>query len=107
MVDQSDKLLLALRYLVQDFYLGGSAQSYTMDQLFTKIDAKFIADLTQGDFLSGVDKDLLTEIYPIRNLQIDNELMHLQKIRMDDGYRSQSNITLVRLVNGQPTINKN
>jgi hypothetical protein len=62
--------------------------------------------MKMGDFLDGADYDLLDTSYPIYNTPNDPYIRNAQ-IRIDSGFSSIDKMARVRMVNLQPTINKN
>mmetsp|Transcript_33877 Transcript_33877/g.24932 ORF Transcript_33877/g.24932 Transcript_33877/m.24932 type:complete len:322 (-) Transcript_33877:362-1327(-) len=106
LVDDAELLLLALRYMVQDFLMGGAVVTAPIEQWITGMDFDFVDIIKDGEFLEGTDKDLLNTVYPVFNTPM-NALIYDTKIRMDAGFTYKDKIAHTRLINMLPTINKN
>lgn len=79
--------------------MGGLLSTMSTDSWINGFNASFISEMSSGDFYAGADKDLLTEVFPIRNLEPSNPLMYYSDRRIDDGFSAFANITKMRLVN--------
>mmetsp|Transcript_9644 Transcript_9644/g.9315 ORF Transcript_9644/g.9315 Transcript_9644/m.9315 type:complete len:155 (+) Transcript_9644:1138-1602(+) len=106
LVSDSFQLFTALRFLVQDYFMGGVLTTADIDSWIFGIPNSFIDIMSTGEYLEGADFDLISTVYPIYNTPLDS-LIYDTKIRMDAGFDEQELIARVRLVNNLPTINKN
>ena len=58
---------MGLRYMVQDYMMGGIAFNSTIDNWLGGFDSNIFLFASQGDFYQGADKDLISTITPILN----------------------------------------
>lgn len=82
-VTNINNFLLSLRYMVQEYLLGGLTTTKPIQTWFDGYDADFFDMISDGDFYQGNDKDLIKKINPISNLatpQVKNA-----EIRIDTG----------------------
>lgn len=89
--------------MVQLYLFSGLQSTLTVDNWLNGFDADFFSEIGEGDFFQGSDKDLLSRVNPILNLNSD--LVKNSEIRIDTGALRQERIARIRQINQAPYFN--
>lgn len=99
-------MMNALRYFVQDFFLGGYLTTKPSSEWLSTMTTPQTQYMMMGDFLDGADYDLISSVYPIINTQNDPRIRNAE-IRVDAGFTDINKMARVRFANLEPYLNKN
>jgi hypothetical protein len=71
LISSAPQFLLNMRYMVQEYLLGGIVSSMTADKWLAGFDADFFDIVSQGDFYAGNDYDLIKKVTPLDNTNVE------------------------------------